>query len=232
MERIKLLVVSENDTDTNHILIALSEQKGFIINSVKDEYGAIINSERLKPDVIIIDLKPSMINEMELAAIIRRKTPSIHIILICKKIMNKNIAINKSINGFLHKDAKTDEITFAIYAVLRGSLYISGQCMKYFTIDSIPDKKQPVNIPSSFSFNSIERSIITYLAKGFSDCEIAEELDYNKGSIRNILVAIKKKTKLKNRIQIVLFSIAFGIIKPKLQDLFKNFKDKNNPDKA
>lgn len=232
MERIKLLVVSENDTDTNHILIALSEQKDFIINSVKDEYGAIINSERLKPDVIIIDLKPSMINELELAAIIRRKTPSTHFILICKKIMNKNIVINKSINGFLHKDANTDEITFAIYAVLRGSLYISGPCMKYFAIDSIPDKNQPVSIPSSFSLTSRERNIITYLAKGFSDSEIAEQLKYNKGSIRNMVMFIKRKTKLKNRIQIVLFSIAFGLIKPKLQDLFKYFKDKENPDKA
>jgi len=61
-------------------------------------------------------------------------------------------------------------------------------------------------------FSPAERSIITDIARGFSDEEIARHLNYSTGTIRNCLTAIKRRVRLKNRMQIVIFSLFYGLI--------------------
>jgi DNA-binding NarL/FixJ family response regulator len=72
----------------------------------------------------------------------------------------------------------------------------------------------------------VERRIVTYIAEGLSDGEIAEYLHFSAGTIRNRLAAIKRRTKLKNRIQIVVFSLVYGLIKLDQVNLFKNHVEK------
>jgi DNA-binding NarL/FixJ family response regulator len=61
-------------------------------------------------------------------------------------------------------------------------------------------------------FSSAERNIVKCIAKGFSDDEIADFLHLSAGTIRNYITAIKQKTKTKNRVQTVIFSLIHGLI--------------------
>jgi len=214
-----ILIALRNEQARNHILAGLQKQKNFSIAGVeKDEVGTIINSGQLKPDFLIIDLKPSEIDELELAAIIHRKTPATSIILMCEKYIDSTKAYSTGIKGILLKETDTDEIIHAIKAVSKDGLYISASYIKHFYSD-ISLVKQPYRF--SLSLSPTERTIVMYIAKGLSDKEIAARLNYSAGTVRNILVDIKRKTRLNNRIQIVLFSLACGIISLELPDIPK-----------
>lgn len=227
-ESINILVASRQDKDRKHILSALSHQKNFIIAGVeKDEVGAIIKSEQLKPDVLIIDLHPFKMGELDLAAIIHRKTPSTSIIMICDKNEKTNRAFYNGIRGFLLKETDADEIIFAILAAFKGSGYISGSCLQHSCYNFMLEK-QPMPIPLTLS--PAERGIVYGIAMGLSDTQIAQHLNFSAGTIRNTVLKIKQKTNLKNRVQIVLFSLVNGIIKPDLLNTFKNHIRKFNPE--
>ena len=212
---ISIFVISRYEKDQRRILTALSEQENFFIAGVeKDAATAIIKSEKLKPDVLIIDIIPSGIDELDYAAIIHRRTPSTSIVLMCEKnrYFNTGKALDAGVMGILIKEADTDEIIIAIKAVIKDGFFISTPCIE-------PVIKAPCK--PALSFSPIERGIVTHIAQGYSDLEIARYLNFSMGTVKNCLTAIKRKTKLNNRIQIVLFFLVYGLISMELLDFFK-----------
>ena len=228
--KIRILVTSGDDEDSNKILSLLSGQEDFYIAGIaKDETGAIIQSERLKPDVLIIDLKSSGMSIPELAPIIHRRSPATAIILLSDKDedLYAIMALNAGISGFLLKKTDTDMLALAVKTVFYGGCYINASIAVRIFNDFIfkgqsCGKKMNVEI-INLLFSPMERGIITNIAQGFSDEEIAKHLNYSAGTIKNCLTAIKRKTKLKNRVQIVIFSIIYGIINLEHLDNIKTY---------
>lgn len=167
---INILIASRQDDARSRLLNALSLQDEFAIaGTEKDEVGAIIKSEQLKPAVIIIDLQPAELDDLELASIVHRKSPSTSIILMSgKNQYDTKKLLSAGVMGVLSKEADSDEIAIAVRAVNKGGFYSSA-----FIISS--EKQAPKYAPLSLS--PTERNIIAYIAKGLSDQKIAEHLN-------------------------------------------------------
>lgn len=235
---ISILITSWHDEDRNRIHAILSEQNDFIIASVeKDEAGTIIKSERLKPNVLIMDLHPlSSLDGTELASIIRRRSPSTSIIMMSDKDDDSYaaMALKAGVTGFLSRNVDMNKLLLAIRIVSLGEYYISKSITER-VFDTIHYYRQlpgqlAITRPmeTTLSLSKTERFILTHLARGLSDKEIARDLNFNKGSIKNCLYMLKRRTKLKNRVQIVLFSLVYGYISPELLDIFRTNRQFTN----
>lgn len=223
---IRILIVSGRKNDCEHILDILSLQNNIMITGVvKDEAGAIIKTELLSPDVLILDIYPSQIKCETLAPIIRRRSPSTAIVLLCKDIDENYAArmIKAGVSGFLLNENDMDKLIPAIEIVFLGGYFISASVIvKVFVTDIHKNKlfkKKIENKKSIFSLG--EQCIITDLAKGYSDREIAIRQNYNEGTIKNSIAAMKRRTKLKTRIQIVIKAIKSGVIN--VEEIMKDF---------
>ena len=213
---INIFIASGNDENCKRILNTLSDQNDFHIAGIeKDEAGTIIKSARVKPDVLIIDLQPPGMSGEELAPIIHRRSPSTAIIMLCDKDEDNYacVALKAGISGFLLKNADTDKLAPVVRIVSSGGYYISASIITRVFSDLILKKKFPEQ-PNNFCrfYTATERAIITDIARGISDEEIANHLNYNIGTIRNCLTNIRRKTKLKDRVHIVIFSLIHGLI--------------------
>jgi DNA-binding NarL/FixJ family response regulator len=220
MENMTNILITTNDNDDfNYIINSLDSQNDLnIIGVENDETGTIIKTERLKPDVLILDLIPSKIDEAELAPIIHRRSPSTAIIMMCDIDENDYAekALEAGILGYLIRKADMNKILPAVKIVSLGGYYISASIMKK-TLKKISlmklfpgqfledNEKHPV-------FSSTERNILEYIAQGLSDDEIAFNLNLSTGTIRNYMSVIKHKTKQKNRTRAVIFSLIHGLI--------------------
>ncbi|WP_461247509.1 response regulator transcription factor, partial [Treponema sp. R6D11] len=65
----------------------------------------------------------------------------------------------------------------------------------------------------------VERCIISGIARGISNTEIARLINYSPGTVKNMVTAIKRKINLKTRAEIAVFSLVNGLISPE-QDGF------------
>jgi len=213
-----VLITANNNEDFKYIHNALNSQNDLnIIGVENDETNTIIKSERLKPDVLIFDLVPSGIDGVELATIIHRRSPSTGIIMMCDIDENDYAgkALKAGILGYLLRKADMNKILPAVKIVSLGGYYISASIalkaintltiMKRFPGQFEIKNKYPV-------FSSTERNIVEYIVQGFSDNEIAGNLNLSAGTIRNYITVIKRKTKQKNRIQAIIFSLIHGLI--------------------
>lgn len=227
-----ILIITGNSESQKTIISAISNQNDLqIIGVENDEVVAIIKVEKLKPDVLVIDIQLPGIDGIELAPMVHRRSPSTSIIMISDKDDNDyaNIAVKAGISGFLLRKTDLDKLIPVIKIVSLGGHFISSSIikrsletimlMRQFSgkiMDKIMEIKNGSvnNANGSLSFSVLEHNIITDISKGFSDKEIAEHLNYSVGAIRNSMVVIKRKLNFKNRIQIVAFSLIYGVICP------------------
>jgi len=219
---ISILVTSPYDEDRSRILAALSDQKDFSIAGVeKDEVSAIIRSEQIKPDVLVLDSKLPGTIGLKIAPIVHRRSPSTAIVFICDNEEESYAvqALKAGISGFLLKKADIDKLALIVRIVHNGGYYVSAsitaKAINTFILGRNNDrqfKECDSSSKNDVSFSVAERGIITCIAKGYSDNEIAKHLNYSTGTIKNCVTAIKHKTKLKNRLQIVIFSLVNGFI--------------------
>ncbi|MCL2759938.1 MAG: response regulator transcription factor [Treponema sp.] len=226
---INVLVTSRHDEDCKRICSILSNENDFHITGiVKDIAGIIIKSERFKPDVIILDMQPPGMSGEELAPIIHRKSPSTAIVILSENEEENDAcsAVKAGVSGFLLKEKDAKILSYVVKLVNSGGLYVSSSIF-IRVFNAIDFKNQfPGQVINELNttFSPIERSIITDLANGLSDREIAKHLNYCTGTIRNYLSGIKRNIKLKNRIQIALFSLVYGLIRLEQLDIWKNHR--------
>jgi len=223
-----ILIASNDNEDFQCIFNSLNRQKGLnVIGVENDETNTIIKSERLKPNVLILDLLQPTIDGAELAPIIHRRSPDTAIIMICDKDEKEYAgkALRAGILGFLLRNADMNKIIPVIKIVSLGGYFISAS----ITAKAINAITLVNQFPGQFFeikenypvFSTTERNIIEYVAKGFSDNEIACYLHLSTGTIRNYMVTIKHKTKMKNRVQTVIFSLVHGLIRLEQADFKK-----------
>jgi len=216
---ISILITSNDNGNLQYILNSLKSENDLnIIDVETNEANTIIKSERLEPDVLIFDLFQPVIDGVELAPIIKRRSPNTAIILICDKDENDYAgkALRAGIRGYLLRNEDMNKILSVVKIVSMGGYYISASIM----LKAINKMKLMNQFPGQFletketlpEFSSTERNIVECVAKGFSDDKIASYLNLSTGTIRNYIAVIKKKTKQKNRTQVVIFSLVHGLI--------------------
>jgi len=223
---INVLVASKQDDDRKRILDSLSGQADFHIAGVeKDEAGAIIKSARLKPDVLIMDIQARYIDEPELAPIIRRRSPATAIAVIREKDEDSYAgrALKAGISGILLKHADMDKLAPIVRILASSGYYISASIASrafgaFAFLSRFPGQAAEYSriwLNRKYErcfFSPTERGIIANIARGRSDGEIADFLHLSPGTIRNYIAVIKRKTNLKTRTQVVLFSLIYGLI--------------------
>jgi len=216
---INIFITSRHDEDCKRILAALSDQADFCIVGVEnDESGTIIKTARLKPDVLILDLPPPGMSGHELAPVIHRRSPDTAIVMLCDRDEENyaGIALKSGIAGFLLKEKDTDKLAPVIRMVFSGGYYISSPILiRAFNtiafIRNFPGQTIEQNSDRQI-LSPTERSIVTDIVHGLSYEEIAEHLHFSVGTIKNCMSAIKRKTKLKNRVQIAVYMLVYGLI--------------------
>jgi len=219
MEQIKILIISRNNEDKNILLSLITEQKDLqLIGIEENEADTIIKTERLKPDVLLMDLQPPGIDGTELAPIIKRRSPDTSIIIMSDREENDYayMALKTGIMGFLLKKTDMDKLIPVIKIVNSGGYFISAS-ITLRALDTISMMKQ---LPGQFYDNknkchflsNMERMIIENIARGLSDEQIAQQFQFSTGTITNYVSAIKRKTNLKNRTQIAVYSLVYGLI--------------------
>ena len=226
-ETINVLIICDQDRSNNSLLNSLSNQADFhIIGIEKDLSSAIIISANFQPEILIVDLRTPEIDLTELAPIIRRRSPSTSIIIICEKEEGDDYAcraLKAGISGILIRETDMDKIVPIVQIVFSGGYYIPTSITNrvfgaFALLNQFPGQaekfsKSWLDFKINYGvFSSSERRIITSIAQGLSDPEIADNLNFSPGTVRNYITAIKRKTKLKNRTQIVIYSLVYGLI--------------------
>lgn len=174
---------------------------------------AIVLAEKLQPDVILMDIKMPNINGIEATREILHTSPHIGVLVVTMFEDEDSVfaAMRAGARGYLLKDARGEEVLRAIKAVNDGEA-IFGPGVAQRLINFFSAEKSPRAAPRAFpELTSREEEILTFIAQGYGNKEIAERLYISLKTVRNHVSNIFTKLQVADRAQAVIRAREAGL---------------------
>lgn len=164
---------------------------------------AITLFERLKPDILLMDIRMKEMSGLDAAKIILSRHPHAKILLLTTFSDDEYIirALRLGTKGYLLKQ-DYDSLISALKAVWNGQTVFGSE-----VISRLPDLLQKEDSFDYGKYGIIEKelAIIRAVADGLSNREIADALFLSEGTVRNYISVILDKLQLRDRTQLAVF---------------------------
>jgi len=174
------------------------------------------NVDELKPDVMIIGIRPNNDHSIELIETIHEEHPEVKMIALSVSEDGTNLPrlINAGISAYLLRSCSILELADSILSVVSGIQVLTpsmiGKLMEAFRRQSSNAQNQ-----SLFSLSDREKEILKYVATGASNKEIAKSCYISETTVKTHLRNILSKMEVKNRAGAVSLATTMGIL-PKI----------------
>lgn len=196
----KMLIVDDHFLVRRGLTSLLEEDKN--IECIKeacniDEAINIIKKD--EPNITLIDLKLGKEDGLELVLKAKKINASSKFIIITSFISQENFlrAEQIGLDGYIIKDAFSEDIFYAISVVSRGKKYYDPSIMNYKN----PSKKDSL----IDSLTEREKDVLRELGKGYSNDDIARELYISENTVKKHVSSILAKLNINQRAQAVYF---------------------------
>jgi DNA-binding NarL/FixJ family response regulator len=216
---ISIAIFSQYKEDRQTISGLLEEQEDFRIADIGvDGFDALQSATALRPDIIIMDFTMQDIDSPNLAPVIKRKSPSTALIVLCSYDEQDAAvrALKAGISGCLPRQGGFDNLVSSVRSVFYGGLYFNETARDRAL--SFMWEAEKSMFPEGFHisqnlFSATEICIFHDIILGLTDKEIAKNLNMSTNSLRNCVNRVKQKTGLHNRTQITVSALLSGIVR-------------------
>lgn len=161
------------------------------------------------PDIAVIDLSLPDISGMELARQIRRQCPHVKVIALTVHEDRAYVhpVLEAGAKGYLLKRSAADELLRAIRAVNRGDVYLDPTIAEKAVVAA---PALAVSNEDSGELSPREEDVLRLVAQGFSNKQIAGQLEVSVKSVETYKARAAEKKGLRSRADIVRYGIRQG----------------------
>ena len=165
------------------------------------------------PDLVLIDLKMPVLNGILTTRRIRKEYPQIRVLVLTTYDDDEWIfdALRAGAEGYLLKDLPPEQLIEAIKGTVSGKAYIDPKITSKL-IEKSTSLPEVLKNGNRFDLSEREMEVLKYIARGFSNADIAERLFLSEGTVRNYTHGIYSKLGVSARTQAAVTAIKFGLI--------------------
>ncbi len=206
----RILIGDDHEHARKAMRMILAEDDRFtIVGEAKRGDEILPLTEQLMPDMILMDINMPVMNGLEATRLVKEKFPYVKIVMVTVSddVTNLFEAIKNGAQGYLMKN-------------LNPSIWLSY--LHSLATDSAPMPQAIANrILAEFSntkstedtiLTPREQEILTRVAQGLSNKEIAKELVISEHTVKNHLKNIMQKLHLNNRVQLTRYAFEQGFL--------------------
>ncbi|XCP84393.1 response regulator transcription factor [Roseburia hominis] len=200
----QVLIIDDDCLVSGALKMILEADASITVPAVgNDGSEAALLYRRYRPDVLLMDIRMKNMDGLKAASSILQEFPDAKILLLTTFSDDEYIirALKLGAKGYLLKQDYTS-IVPALKAVATGQTVFGGEITA--KLPTLLQKNREFNY-AELGINEKELSIITLIAQGLSNREIAEKLYFSEGTVRNYLSAILEKLNLRDRTQLAIF---------------------------
>ena len=193
-----------------------SEPDMTVVGEAGDGEQAVDGARRLRPDVILMDIRMPVLDGIEATRRITAASPDARVIILTTFGLDAYVyeSLRAGASGFMLKDAPPEEITAAVRIVAGGDALLAPAVTRavidQFT--SRPPDPAPSEPPSLTELTPREREVFALLVRGLSNPEICRELVISEATAKTHVARILQKLALRDRVQAVIFAYESGVV--------------------
>ena len=211
MKRSRVLIADDHSMVIDG-LRALLEPEYEVVGAVNDGRAVLPAVQRLRPDVVIIDISMPLLNGLDCARQLRDAgcTTKILILTMHPDATLAQEALAAGASGYVLKSSPGSELKAALGDVLRGRIYLSAAVTR--DMDEVMGRMTSIHQDVWARLTPRQREVLQLLAEGKSHKEVANVLDISVKTAEYHKYAILDKLGLKTNAELVQYAIRHGII--------------------
>ena len=165
------------------------------------------------PDVVLMDVRMPGIDGIEATRRLRSADTGPHVIILTTFDLDEYVyaGLHAGAAGFLLKDTLAADLVTAIRTVAAGQNVaaptVTSRLVKHF-VDTAP---HPADSSGVALLTSRERDVLSLIAQGMSNREIADHLIISEGTVKTHVSRILAKLQLRDRIHAVIYAYESGL---------------------
>jgi DNA-binding NarL/FixJ family response regulator len=212
--KIKILLADDNAFIREGMKIILSTYDDFdVLGMVQDGQEAFDYCQNHEVDIALLDVRMPNMNGVEATKLIATHTNTKPLILTTfdddEYILE---AIKNGAKGYLLKNTEPERIRDAIKSVYNGHSIIQDEVLEKLKSNLTVTNERVTKIDTSL-FTQRELSILSLIAKGYSNKEISKQIFISEGTIANNVSSILGKTGLEHRTQLAIYYLTGKVSK-------------------
>jgi DNA-binding NarL/FixJ family response regulator len=192
-----------------------------VAGTAADGEEAVALAARLRPDVVLMDLRMPRCDGVEATRQLREQAPQTAVVVLTTYADDRSVldALRAGARGYLTKDASADEIRQALQRVASGQAAIDPVVQRHL-VEAIADSPAPAPGPGPDQpqlpdgLTPREAEVLTLIAEGLSNAEIAASLVVTEATVKSHINHLLTKTGCRDRAQAVSYAYRQGLAPP------------------
>ncbi|MBI4329478.1 MAG: response regulator transcription factor [Chloroflexi bacterium] len=206
-KRIAVLLVDDHEVVRVGLRSLLARERGIaVVGEAASAAEAVTQTARLRPDVVIMDVRLPDRSGVEACREIRAEAPAVQVIMLTSYADDEAVfaSIMGGASGYLLKQIRGHELVRAIETVAAGQCFLDpAVTLKVLDwIKQMTSGHQPDGITQ---LSPQERKVLSLVAEGKTNKEIAAALGLSDKTVKNYLSHVFEKLNLSRRAEAAAF---------------------------
>lgn len=215
MEKIKVMVVDDHAVVRLGLRTLLTDEADLeVVAEASSAEQALLQAEKLRPDVVILDIQLPGRNGIQVCQEILTRFERIKVVMLTSHADDAFLdqSIRAGASGYVLKQVGNEELVRAIRAAYQGEMAFDTRTTAQM-VSHFKQLESTVNDSALALLTPREIQVVCLVANGESNRQIGQQLNLSEITVRNYVSNILSKLQLRNRIELATFAIGHGLIK-------------------
>jgi DNA-binding NarL/FixJ family response regulator len=206
-----LLADDEELVRTGLRMILDSEPDITVVGDAVDGQDAVVKVADLSPDVVLMDIRMPRMDGLEATRRICRSGATTKVVVLTTFDLDEHVhaALEAGASGFLLKDAPATQLTHALRVAVAGDALLAPSVTRRL-LARFTQAPPRAELPTGLTARELE--VLTLMAEGLSNAEIASRLFVGDATVKTHVARILAKLGVRDRVQAVVVAFRSGLV--------------------
>ena len=213
----KILIVDDHPLFREGLKFLIARYPRFeIVGEAGNGREGLRMSQKLKPDLILMDLSLPDKSGIDITRDILSHLPQTRVIILSmhSKIDHVTESFGAGASGYIVKESAAEKLIQGLEAVSRGEFYLDSSLSSKVVerLAELPEKTAQIKDIGYESLTPREQQVMRLLAEGISIKEIAERLFISPKTVENHRTNIMSKLEIHSAMELIRYAARLGLI--------------------